>query len=249
MQPKDLTEHVTRTYRSLRFALALIAFALPPLLWIGGHLEAGLPLQDSMSAYYHRGPATDGMGRANEGVMRDSFVGLLFSVSFLLFIYQGYTRREDWALNIAALFALGVAVFPMPWDGFEALSFMVGSITLSLHYICAMGLFACIAYVCIRRAADTVGLLHNEEKERKYRITYKLLGWAMVASPLMAFVVSGVLRRGGSLTFFLEAAGIYVFAIYWAVKSRELRESDAEKKAVHGKLMHTDNPARQIQEK
>ena len=246
MEPKDLTEHVTRTYRALRSALVVIAFALPPLLWLGGRLKADLPLQDSLSAYYHRGPEMAGLG---EGVMRDYFVGLLFAVGFILFVYQGYTRREDWALNFAGLFALGVALFPTPWDGFEAMSVTVSGITVSLHHICAVSLFACIGYVCIRRASDTLGLLRDPEKERKYRMTYKTLGWLMIGSPVLAFVVSGILHHGGSMIFFLETAGIYVFAIYWLVKSRELRESDAEKKAVHGMLRHTEDPKRQIQEK
>ena len=53
-----------------------------------------------MSAYYHAG----------QGVMRNEFVGILFAVGALLFAYQGYSRFEDCALNLAGVLALGIAL-------------------------------------------------------------------------------------------------------------------------------------------
>jgi hypothetical protein len=63
-----LDQHALATYFTLRRGVALIAIAFPLWLWIGGKLYAGLPLQNSMSAYYHA--ALDGKS------MRDWFVGI-----------------------------------------------------------------------------------------------------------------------------------------------------------------------------
>jgi hypothetical protein len=63
-----------------------------------------------MSAYYH---AIDSLypdqGIPGQGSMRNEFVGILFAVGALLFAYQGYSRLEDYALNLAGVLALETA--------------------------------------------------------------------------------------------------------------------------------------------
>src|ERR1043166_5802622 len=103
---KDLGQYITKTYFALRAGLAVIAFAFPVVLWLGGHFFAGIDLQKSMSDYYH----------ANHGALRDLFVGTLSGTGVILFLYQGVTRLEDYALNLAGLFALGIAMFPTASD-------------------------------------------------------------------------------------------------------------------------------------
>jgi len=101
MKAKDLTDQITKTYKTLRIGLAVMAFAFPLLLWIGGYLLAKLPLAGSMSAYYH---ASDllypDQGPPGQGVMSNEFVGILFAVGALLIAYQGYSWLEDYALNV-----------------------------------------------------------------------------------------------------------------------------------------------------
>ena len=65
--------------------------------------------QDSLSAYYHcsREGAT-APARARPATSRRRAVA---AGTFLIF-YRGYTRREDWALNLAGIAAAGVAFFP-----------------------------------------------------------------------------------------------------------------------------------------
>src|SRR5687768_11654622 len=130
---KDLSDQIAATYRMLRLGLAVLAFTFPPLLFVGGLLLGGLPLAGSMSAYYHYHPtkplppdngaldqsapipgATD-KEISGQGVMRNLFVGILFAVGGLLFAYQGFSRLEDHALNLAGIMAWGVALFPMNW--------------------------------------------------------------------------------------------------------------------------------------
>ena len=217
MKTKDLSNQISATYKMLRLGVAVIAFAFPLLLWVGGHLFAGLPLAGSMSAYYYT-------------VMRDTFVGLLFAVGVILFVYQGYTRFEDWALNLAGGLALGIALFPMTLPSKPSHN------PFSLHGVCAVSFFLCIAYVCIFRASDTLSLIHDCGTRDCYRRWYKFLGWAMVGVPVIAWMLISNLPAQKSAIFFVELVGIYVFAMYWVVKSHEVRQTDSDRKAALGKL-------------
>src|SRR5262245_28860273 len=155
MKTKNLSNQVTATYKMLRLGLAVIAFAFPLVLWIGGYLRAELPLAGSMSAYYFE--------NGGAGVMRNEFVGILFAVGALLFAYQGYSRFVDMALNVAGVLALGIAIFPMKWPESTGSSF-------SLHGACAISFFVCIAYVCIWRAGDTLPLIKDVAMRERYRL-------------------------------------------------------------------------------
>ena len=107
MNENPLEKHILATYLSLRYGLAAIAFSFPVLLWIGGHLYAHVGLQNSMSAYYYA--CTEGRS------IRTWFCGTLFAVAACLYLYKGYRRAENIALNLAGLLALGIAEFPMDW--------------------------------------------------------------------------------------------------------------------------------------
>ena len=162
--------------------------------------------------------------------MRDEFVGILFAVGVILFVYQGYTRLEDYALNLAGILAWGIALFPMAWPSGASHS------SFSLHGTCALSFFVCIAYVCIFRASDTLALIHDKAAYQCYRRTYICLGIAMVALPALAFFFISQSPLHTSAIFFVELAGIYVFATYWVVKSHEVSKTDSDKKAAMGKL-------------
>jgi hypothetical protein len=219
MKTKDLSNQVKATYRMLRLGLAVIAFAFPLILWIGGYLRGEVPLAGSMSAYYH----------ASAGVMRNEFVGILFAVGALLFAYQGYSQFEDWALNFAGVLALGIAVFPMKWPESTDSSF-------SIHGACAISFFVCIAYVCIWRSGDTLPLIKDEAMRERYRLVYRTLGVAMVVCPFLAWTLISLMPLRKSAIFFVELAGIYVFATYWVIKSHEARKSNVDEKTCRGKV-------------
>jgi len=245
MPTSQLSNHIITTYMIIRKGLGYIALAFPPLLAAGGYALADLQLEGSMSAYYHASPLSQAYELLHpgchvhhgEGVMRNWFVGLLFAEGIILILYKGFTRMEDYALNIAGAMGMGVALFPMAWgDGFKGVQYSVFGIPCSLHGTCAVALFLCIGYVCIFRAPDTLNLITDDNRRSRYQIIYKILGWAMIASPLTAFTVSVVLRKQNAITFFIELIGIWVFAIYWLFKSREISETDADGKAARGEL-------------
>ena len=79
--------------------MGIIGIFLPLLLWLVAYVISSQGLLPSMSAYYH-------------SVSRDVFVGALFAIGAAAFLYKGYSYKENIAMNLAGIFAVGVAVFP-----------------------------------------------------------------------------------------------------------------------------------------
>jgi hypothetical protein len=243
-EPIDLREHMLASYRILRVVLFIIALSFPWVLGVGGYLSRDrLGLQPSMSDYYHANAAAtrEHAARAQQnhdrvqldagrGVMRNWFVGVLFGISALLIVYKGYRPAENVALNLAGFFAVLVALFPNAWDQLES------SRSPSVHSIFAVCFFLCIAYVCIFCASATLPLVKDEGRRAHYRRIYKLTGYVMAVSPAVAYIVILVLGAQSSFIFFAEVCGVYAFAAYWLVKTLEIRETDADRKAARGEI-------------
>jgi hypothetical protein len=225
MGSDELQEHILSTYFSLRLGIAVIGLLFPFILWFGGAAYANLPLLDSMSQYYHQ-LGIDGRS------MRNWFVGLLFIIGACLYLYKGYSRLENWLLNAGGLFCVGVALFPMPWPEGSGSG-------LSPHYICAVTFFLCIAAVALFCAGDTLPLVKNETHRAALKHSYRLVGIIMILSTLTAYLLGGVFHYA-QRTFFMELAGVLSFGIYWALKTVELRHTEADCKAVVKKLTKTD---------
>jgi hypothetical protein len=224
----DFNRQITSTYRALRLGLAALALSYPLVLSVGAWLLVHLPLARSLSEYYHVfDPARLEYGK---GVMRDAFVGLLFAQAALLYAYKGYTKLEDWALNLAAVMAVGIAIFPMAWPDPD------GGFSVSLHGGCAALFFVGIAYVCIFRAQDTLSLVADEKRRKRYRFIYRLQGLAMLLLPLVIMLIYSFSTRNNSAIFWIELSSIYTFASYWLVKSHEAQSSQLEQKAAAGQL-------------
>lgn len=228
-EPEDIQKHMIGTYTSLRIGLVVIAFAFPLVLWLGGLWRDSPGLRGSMSAYYH-------------SAMRDWFVGALFAIGACLYLYKGFTSKENLLLNLAALFAVGVAIFPMGWppknwppQGWpnEPLcnTFTAGYV----HVTCAVLAFLCIALVCWFCASDTLPLMQDPARREKFHRAYLWLGIAMLVSPLIAVALKFTLGQS-SYVFLAELTAMYVFAAYWLVKSREIAATKAEKKALMNEL-------------
>ncbi|HSE18796.1 MAG TPA: hypothetical protein VLB46_17190 [Pyrinomonadaceae bacterium] len=248
-EPLDLSDHMLSTYQTLRVVLVVIALVFPWLLWIGAFYVSRqrVELQSSISAYYHANEmtrkelaerasaASEGRTRENvlidsgRGVMRNWFVGVLFAISALLAVYKGFRPAEDLALNLAAVFATLVAIFPNRWVDDPKPPF-------PFHGTFAILFFLCIAYVCIVCAPATLSLVKDAGRRAHYRRFYKTIGWTMVASPVLASVLTQVFNLKASYIFFAEAFGVYAFAAYWLVKTIEIRETNADRKAANGEL-------------
>lgn len=219
--PFLLQRHMAGTYFALRVGMGVLAAALPPLLWIGGRLRDGEPLRCSMSAYYW------------SPTMRDPFVGALVAIGAFLYLYKGFSRQENWALNLAGVLAVGIAMVP---TGPRCRD---GGFSLSAHGTFAVFFFLAIAYVCVFRASDTLSLIRDTRRADRFRGVYRTLGILMIVSPALAALFNVALQSGSresSLVFFVEAFAVFTFAAYWLVKSREMSETDAELLALDHKL-------------
>ena len=241
MTPKThtstLQDHLAGTYITTRIGIGVIGAALPLLLWLGGLIWDGESLRSSMSAYYYS-PA-----------MGDTFVGALVTIGVFLVLYKGFSMQEDWVLNLAGALAVGVAMVPTsPTPG--------GSeVGISWHGTFAVSFFICIAYICVFRASDTLTLVRDTRRARRLRRIYRLLGLAMLASPLIAVAFTFLFRSAvqqSPLVFFLEAVAVWVFAAYWLVKSQEMKDTRVDRLALEGKIrvaskMDTSQPGRLVQ--
>ena len=238
-EPIDLSEHMLATYQTLRVVLVIVALAFPWVLGIGGRFVFDdIPLQASMSDYYHASHKSiakrDDDRKAGKvdpdnsglGVMRNWFVGVLFAISGLLVVYKGFRPAEDLALNLAGLFAVLIALVPNTWEGHGP----------PWHGIFAVSFFLCISYVSIFAASATLPLV-KPERRKHFRRIYKALGWAMVLTPLIAAVLSFFPGFSGRFIFLAEFFGVYAFAFYWLVKTLEIRQTNADRRAASGELL------------
>jgi hypothetical protein len=228
-QPIDLRKHMEATYFALRTGLAVIAIGYPILL-VALAIFSSPPLQPSISEYYLLG-----------GRMRDVLVGVLVAVGACLYLYKGFSDAENYALNLAGIFVAGVAWFPT-----GQCVVLCGKV--SEHGIFAVLFFLCIGYVCVFRAKDTLRLptwhkdgrveARTEQRIAAYTNAYRLLGAAMVVSPLVAVAFDWVRSSGGqppARTFWIEAFGVWVFGAFWALKSYELRQTRADEMTLRGR--------------
>ena len=126
-----LDKSLVQTYFGLRWGTILLAAQFPISLALGGYLIFGLGLRDSMSAYYTTG-------------LRDWYVGVLFALATCLFLYKGIRPLEGRLLNLAASFAVGVAIFPVDWIP----AWWIFGNGLRPHNLCAYAFFLTGAAAC-----------------------------------------------------------------------------------------------------
>jgi hypothetical protein len=157
---------------------------------------------------------SDWMGHLKAGTMRSYFVGLLFAVGAIVFVYKGYAWKEDWALNFAGAMAVSIALNPTPWD--------CAKHQVTLHGASAILFVLAIAYVCVFRSTDTLSLIRDPRTQAHFKFWYRVLGVIMVGSPLFALIYTELRHRNDHYIFSAEMAGIYAFSIFWVVKIREI---------------------------
>ena len=235
-EQNDIEEHMIATYFSLRVGLTVVAVLLPPVLYLWGRSH-GVPLQYSMSAYYH----ADAAGLScpgGHGVARDFFVGGLFAVAGLLYAYRGITTFENWALNAAALFAAGVALFPMriQCDGTPN--------RFSPHGTFAILFFLCIAVVAVFTARRTLERIHDPKVREFFRQGYRITALVMVLAPSSVIVWSLLTGRYAEHTFAIEVAGIYAFAAFWVLKSWEIHKTNKQLEVTPPSISPTGAPVK-----
>lgn len=250
MTAEALQDHFARTYRNLRWSMAILGFAFPLVLLLAGWYWHGVVPQPSMSDYYL---AEGGKGAIPEFLaqlkvqfitdfvnqfdprtpMRSWFVGFLFVLGVVMIVYQGLTPRENWLLNFAGLFALGVALFPTGG--------CVNCGWLTVHGVSAGASFLCLAAVAVLGAKQVLRKELGESKTRFYQTLYWVTAIAMLASPVAAWLVTQLVGQT-YFVFWAEAFGLWSFAAFWYFKSRELADTEAERKVMDKTLATPPTP-------
>jgi len=227
-QAPFLQDSFADTYWRLRAWMAGIAFVFPIAIPLVGWFGYDIRWQDSLSAYYH----ATAPGEV-EAAMRVWFFGGLSAIAVCLVAYKGYSKMEDRLLDLAALCAMGVASFPMPWKCSDCPP-------ISIHYLFAVLLFLILAIVCIGCSRQTLKAA-DEETRQVFEPLYYLTGLGMVTFPITAWILCLVIGQMSEHVYWMEFIGIWTFATYWALKNAELRTTSErlagqspEKAAVRG---------------
>lgn len=214
----DQNGFIVSTYFSLRVGLTVLSVLLPPVLYLWGKTH-GVPLQYSMSAYYH----ADAAGLScpgGHGVARDLFVGGLFAVGGLLYAYRGVTTLENWTLNVVGLLAAAIALFPMriTCEGIPN--------RFTPHGTFAIFFFLCIAAVAVFAGPSTLDRINDRKLHGFFKHAYRISGVVMVLAPGSVIAWSLLTGTYAEHTFAIEVAGIYAFAAFWILKSWEIHKAN-----------------------
>jgi len=195
--------------------MAVMALLLPIALVLVALISEKFEPQGSISAYYHT-------------PMRNLFVGVLISIGSFLYLYKGFSKTENTALNAAGILAVLVALLPtsVPSDIISSEAPWLPPVPFVapyLHGICAVIFFLIIAYVCIYSSEDTLQVINDQKRKDQYRKTYKIYGVLMVVLPVLAAAIFFITARF-YLVFIIELVAMWIFAAFWWTKSREVNE-------------------------
>jgi hypothetical protein len=204
---------IIRSYKSLRQLIGVLGILIPFICFFGGLLVAGLPLQISISAYYHTNA-------------RDFFVGLLVCVGFFLMTYKGYELIDEIVTTVSGAGGFCVAFFPcMPPGGEPArIGFFLLDKGLSdtLHAISAAVFFTLLALNSL-----FLFTLHDPVKEKttrkKWRDSiYRACGILMLALEVLLVVLLLTIGKqavdDSKIVFMIETAMLAAFGVSWLVK-------------------------------
>jgi hypothetical protein len=200
-QPRELVSYLT-----LRKVVGIMGVSLPALCYV---LSGFAELEESISAYYGTG-------------VRDVFVGILFAIAWFLFAYRGYEPRDDFAGDLACLFALGVALFPTTSES---------ELIQNVHFVCAAALFLVLAYFSL--FLFTKGDEPFSDAKKRRNQVYRACGAVMLVS--IALVPPAKLWLGASgigvikPVFWLETSALVAFGVSWMTKGKALLSPDAKK--------------------
>lgn len=228
MDTDKLHNHIHESYHVLRIGLVWIAAVFPFALVGLGLLIYGIPMQKTMSHYYFALQDPEVWSFP----MRGLFVGVLCAVGCALIMYRGYSPTENWALNIAGLAAILVGLVHMgapepktyggyviPWA--------------KAHYFFAVTFFALIIVVAVACSEETLGDL-PKDRQQPYRNAYDRHAAGMLTFPALAAVFTYATGYWENFVLAMEAFGVWIFARFWRVKSKEIKEIEAfRRKGLH----------------
>lgn len=203
------TGTLVHSYLFLRRAIGLIGIALPAVLIIGKVLlDGGGPL-DSISNYYYSD-------------MRGVLVGSMSAVGVFLLSYRGYGLVDDITGDVAAVGAIGVALFPTtPFVGTPS---HTAQVIGTVHIASAALFFTALIVFCffLFTKSDTT---NPTGRKRVRNWVYVTCGVIILVCMILVGVVQVALHVGvGSphWVLWLETGAVMAFGIAWLVKGETL---------------------------
>lgn len=208
---------LVHSYLFLRRAIGLIGLALPPALILVKLAIDGGGLLDSISGYYYSD-------------VRGVFVGSMCAVGVFLLSYRGYGTMDDVAGNVAAVAAIGVALFPTaPVNGATHTQHAIGIV----HLTCAAVFFLTLAFFCFALFPRSDGAPATRRKTQRNGIYYATGGIMLLSLVLIAVVdvFAGHHLAAIHPVLWLESAAILSFGVAWLTKGetilRDVTDSNA----------------------
>jgi hypothetical protein len=186
---------------TIKFTVGAIALCLP---WVEVALTKGTINSISASYWYGGGFAS-----------RTIFVGLLFAIGSLVFAYNGDDELELVLGKLAALLAIGVAIFPCTCGT------SYREIIPHAHYSCAITLFLVLAVFCV------IFWLHARQKKttepeqaprRMWVYVLCCLGFVAAIGLMVAYKVT----QKEVFVLYAETVGLTSFGVSWLTASRAL---------------------------
>lgn len=210
IKDSQLISHIT-----LRKLIGFIGILLPVVLVIGSFLSGKYnTIQPSISDYYFT-------------TMGDVFVGNLCAVSLFLFCYKGYDYRDNITANLAAFFAVCIALFPTSTDLPRMRIGLIEDekVASTLHFTAAALFFMCLAFFCLYLFRLSNGYL-SKKKIMRNRV-YTICGIVILVSIVLLILVFFVKPIGNLLNpynpvIILETIALWAFGISWITKAQTI---------------------------
>ncbi|RSN55993.1 DUF998 domain-containing protein [Amycolatopsis sp. WAC 04182] len=207
MSPRTATDNLVHNYLFLRRAIGFLGIGLPFVLVFGKLVVDGGGLLNSISGYYYSG-------------MRDVWVGVMCAIGVFLLSYRGYGRVDDIAGNIAAVAAVGVALFPTTPANGDRTDEIVGL----LHLGFAAVFFLTLAFFCIVLFTKSDKEIPGARKPARNQL-YVASGVIMLVC-LALIVLCGLvfddLTKDLYPALWLESIAILAFGVAWLTKGGTL---------------------------
>jgi hypothetical protein len=198
---------------NLQITIGVLGVIFPFVLAIGAFARGCEEIQHSISYYYHT-------------CMGDVFVGFMCADAMCLFAYRGFDKKDNWAANLAAFFALGVAIVPTKFvEVVSDCTTMPWFTNLVIHLTSAAAFFLVLAYFSLVLFTKTAHGGHMTTAKKNRNRIYKICGVVMLAClALIALYMLFLHKKFPDLAswkpvFWLESFALLAFGISWLTKA------------------------------
>ena len=196
---------LVHSYLFLRRAVGILGVLLPVVLIGGKALIQGGPLLNSISDYVYSD-------------MRGVLIGTMAALGVFLLSYRGYGWVDDVVADVAAVGAIGVALFPTtPLTGQPSTAAQAVGL---VHIISASLFFAALIIFCLVLFTRGDSAQPTGRKQAR-NVVYIACGVIMLVCLITIGVVEWVIHVGG-LVLWLESAAVMAFGVAWLVKGETI---------------------------